>query len=70
MQRTALRQAAPRRVNVLDADLPTVRLVALRDDYRRRLDRHAPTDPPTWYAERVIAEAEALLTGREGRVAE
>ena len=64
------RPLLPPRVKVIDPETPTLRLVELRDDYRRRVNRRAPGDPPTWYAERVIAEAEAILAGREGRVAE
>ena len=64
MRDAMLRQVTPRRVNVLDPDLPTPRLVALRDEYRRRLDRPGPDDPPSWYAERVLAEAETTLAER------
>ncbi len=64
MHVTTLRQVTPRQINVLAPDLPTLRLIALRDDYRRRLDRPGPGDPPAWYAERVVAEAEAILAER------
>ena len=66
MPNLVYRQVAPRRVNVLDPDLPSPRLVALRDAYRRRLDRSGPGDPPAWYAARVVAAAESILAARTG----
>ena len=66
MRDATLRQVDPRRINVLDPDLPSPRLIALRADYRRRLDRPGPGDPPTWYAARVVAEAVAILAARTG----
>ena len=64
MHDATLRQVS-RQINVLDPDLPTLRLLEVRDDYRRRLGRRGPGDPPAWYCRAVIAEAGALLAARK-----
>ena len=57
-------------VNIIPTDIPLSRLLDLRDRYRRLLTEDASEQPPSWYSEQVLAQADRLLAERGKAVAE